>query len=187
MIRRLLGIAFALVQAMYSQARKQSSDADLKFVVYISRHGVPSPNGKPSQYNPYSAAAWPAWDVPPGYLTEHGYRLMEIFGAYDRMVLANDGLLRSSGCDDAASVTIYTDSDQRTRETGKALASGAFPGCNVPIQSLSEGINDPLFHPVPARQAPVNARLGRLCDRRTHRQRPTGSHHRASHATCVSG
>jgi len=43
-------------------------------------------------------------------------------------------------------VTVYADSDQRTRETGKALAQGLMPGCDLAVQSLPEGTNDPLFH-----------------------------------------
>lgn len=134
-------------------------DADLKYVVVLSRHGVRSPTSNPAQYNAYSVAPWPQWDVPPGNLTAHGYHLMELFGAYDRMLLANDRLLSAKGCEDAAHVTFYADSDQRTRETGKALAKGLFPGCNVAVKSLPEGTNDPLFHPHPADSSPVDPAL----------------------------
>ncbi len=122
------------------------SDAELRFVVYISRHGVRSPTGKAAQYNVYSNAAWPKWPVEPGYLTPHGFQLMELFGAYDRLQLASEGLFIGKGCEDAKRVTVYADSDQRTRETGKALAKGMFPGCEVATSFLPEGTNDPLFH-----------------------------------------
>ena len=128
----------------------KSADAELKFVVYVSRHGVRSPTGKAEKYSSYSLAPWPTWDVAPGYLTAHGYHLMEIFGAYDRMKLASQGLLSATGCDDAAHITIHADSDQRTRETGKALAAGLFPGCTIKVQNLPEGDNDPLFHSIAA-------------------------------------
>lgn len=162
MIRRLLlfaCLAFSLVQASYPQLPASDNDSELRFVVYLSRHGVRAPTGKSSQYNIYSAAPWPTWSVAPGNLTPHGYHLMELFGAYDRMVLANERLLHAAGCDDASDVTFYADSDQRTRETGKALAAGMFPGCKVRVQFLDEGINDPLFHPVPARLATVDTNL----------------------------
>jgi 4-phytase/acid phosphatase len=123
-----------------------NSGEELKYVVYVSRHGVRSPTAKISQYGLYSRAPWPTWDVPPGYLTKHGYGLMKLFGTYDRNQLTRDGLFSSQGCEDADHATLYADSDQRTRETGKALAEGLFPGCNLPVLGLSEGTNDPLFH-----------------------------------------
>ena len=122
----------------------------LRFVLVLSRHGVRSPTGKPAQYNAYSTASWPEWSVAPGYLTAHGFHLMEQFGTYDRLHFAEEGLFEAKGCGDANKVTIYADSDQRTRETGKALAQGLFPGCDCPVQSLPEGTNDTLFHPNPA-------------------------------------
>jgi 4-phytase/acid phosphatase len=138
------------VGAQTASESSKNSDAELKFVVYVSRHGVRSPTGKAEKYSSYSIAPWPTWDVAPGYLTAHGYQLMEILGAYDRMMLASQGLLSATGCDDAAHVSIHADSDQRTRETGKALAAGLFPGCTVKVQYLPEGENDPLFHSIAA-------------------------------------
>ncbi|MGC2636113.1 MAG: histidine-type phosphatase [Acidobacteriaceae bacterium] len=124
--------------------------AELHYVVIVSRHGVRSPTGKPDRMNMYSAQPWPKWDVPPGYLTEHGGQLMTLFGTYDRALLAQEGLLAANGCADASRVSVYADSDQRTRETGKALAAGMFPQCSVDLHALPEGTPDPLFHPLEA-------------------------------------
>jgi 4-phytase / acid phosphatase len=163
MIRRTLVsvlLISALMPAMRAETANQSKDGEeLTFVVYISRHGVRSPTGASSQYDIYSGAPWPEWNVPPGYLTKHGYHLMELFGAYDRTVFAKQGLLSADGCGDAASVTFYADSDQRTRETGKALAAGMFPGCNVPVRAREEGISDPLFHTPQSANGPVSSKL----------------------------
>ncbi|MGA3045673.1 MAG: histidine-type phosphatase [Terracidiphilus sp.] len=126
-------------------AIRQSPDI-LKYVVIVSRHGVRSPTGKTDALNQYSAKLWPDWTEPPGYLTEHGAKLMTLFGAYDREMFAKEGLFASEDCGDAAKVSIIADSDQRTRETGKALAAGMFSGCNVDVKALPEGTPDPLFH-----------------------------------------
>jgi 4-phytase/acid phosphatase len=144
---------------VYSTAAAQTATAvtansavadggELKFVVVISRHGVRSPTGMLDQLNQYSRQPWPTWSVPPGYLTEHGARLMTLLGAYDRELLAAQGLLAPSGCADAAHIKVIADSDQRTRETGKALASGFAPGCALEVSALAEGTADPLFHPL---------------------------------------
>ncbi len=84
---------------------------------------------------------------------------MQIFGAYDRQLLAGDGLLSATGCDDASRVTFYADSDQRARETGKALAAGLFPGCAPPVKGLPEGTPDLLFHPLDSHASSVDPAL----------------------------
>jgi 4-phytase / acid phosphatase len=159
----ILSSAFWVLCASPSRAQAAvappGGDAQLQFVVYLSRHGVRSPTGKTSQYARYSSAPWPAWDVPPGYLTAHGYEVMKLFGAYDRAKLAADGLLAPSGCADAANVTILADSDQRTRETGKALSEGLLPGCGLTVHALPEGSADPLFHAMEAGAAHPDSAL----------------------------
>jgi len=126
----------------------------LKMVIIVTRHGVRSPTGGKTQLNQYSSQPWPEWDVAPGYLTPQGARLMTIFGGWYRASLAQQGLLEPTGCADAAHVSFYSDSDQRTVETGKSIAAGMFPGCSPQEQSeqhaLGEGTPDPLFHSLAA-------------------------------------
>ncbi len=155
----LLASLLSVTAGAQTSAPAAASSADLRFVVYLTRHGVRSPTSKSDQYNKYSSAPWPVWPVPPGYLTPHGFELMRLFGAYDRTLFAKDGLFKRSGCDDARSVTFYADSDQRTQESGKALAAGLFPDCGLQVHSLTEGTADLLFHPTAAGVDPVDAAL----------------------------
>jgi 4-phytase/acid phosphatase len=133
-----------------SFSASKTGNSELRFVAIFSRHGVRSPTGKTDLLNQYSAKPWPAWSVPPGYLTAHGFELMKLVGAYDRELLVSQGLLAASGCADASHIRILADSDQRTRETGKALALGLAPGCQLDVTALPEGTEDPLFHALAA-------------------------------------
>jgi 4-phytase/acid phosphatase len=155
----LLSLLAVSAAAQSSATPRPDPESELRYVVYLSRHGVRSPTGKSSQYNLYSTGAWPEWPVQPGYLTPHGFHLMELFGAYDRTLLAGEGLLQPAGCSDAPHITIYADSDQRTRETGKALVGGLMPGCDLPVQALPEGANDQLFHALGDPSAHADAAL----------------------------
>jgi 4-phytase / acid phosphatase len=134
-------------------------DRQLMYVVILTRHGVRSPTHDSSSYDQYSALPWPKWNVQPGNLTPHGFELMKLLGSYDRAWLARERLFSSSGCADSAHVTILADSDQRTRETGKALTEGMFPGCGIEVHALPEGKHDPLFHAVTAGAAHANPAL----------------------------
>jgi 4-phytase/acid phosphatase len=176
---KVISLAFCILFCAACPLRAQGPKADpeknatltadeLRFVVIVSRHGVRSPTGKLDGLNHYSNQPWPVWSVPPGYLTEHGAQLMTMMGAYDRALLADEGLLTQHGCEDAAHIRIRADSDQRTRETGRALAAGLAPGCNLAVIALPEGTADPLFHSVaagvgsPDRKLAASAVSGRI-------------------------
>ena len=120
----------------------------LTYVAILTRHGVRSPTWPAERLNQHSTRPWPDFGVPPGFLTPHGRRLMELVGAYDRAYLAQAGLLSASGCEDANRVFIWADTDQRTIETGHALAAGIAPGCQIEVRSLPQGTDDPLFSPI---------------------------------------
>jgi 4-phytase/acid phosphatase len=122
----------------------------LEYVVVMSRHGVRSPLRTEAELNSYSAQPWPKWDVPIGYLTAHGRTLMEYMGDYYREDLTKDGLLDPAGCAKADKFYFWSDVDERDVETGHALASRMFRGCNVLIHEGPAGKTDPLFAPVKA-------------------------------------
>ena len=141
--------AVMLTPIVAAQEKAPAPEAEqLVYAVYVLRHGVRSPTSDVAQYGRFSSAKWPKWTVPPGYLTTHGYELIKELGAYDRWrgTRGAHSLLTPDGCSDAERISIHADSDQRTRETAKALAAGMFPGCRVAVSSSQEGANDPLFH-----------------------------------------
>ncbi len=90
-------------------------------------------------------------------MTPRGYELLKRFGAYDRAAYARLGLLTAQGCADAADTYIWADTDQRTLASGRALAESLYPGCALPVYSLAEGENDPIFHPIADAVSPAVA------------------------------
>jgi 4-phytase / acid phosphatase len=156
--RNLLQVAMALFLSSsslaYAQAPKPAPEKNadieggkLKLVVILSRHGVRPPTWTQDRLDAYSALPWPKWSVQPGYLTPHGYELLTRLGSFDRASYAVTGLIASKGCADAADTYIWADTDERTMESGSALAEGLFPGCPPAVHSLAAGEHDPLFHP----------------------------------------
>lgn len=155
----LSSYSLALAQAPKPAPKKNASidGAELRLVVILSRHGVRPPTWTQARLNAYSAQPWPKWDVEPGYLTPHGYDLLKKFGGFNRVSLAGAGLFAAKGCKDAAGTYIWADTDERTMESGRALAAGLFPGCPPSVHSLAAGQRDPLFHPGKQRQRQMDA------------------------------
>jgi 4-phytase / acid phosphatase len=153
---KLRAVVCLCAMALPSPIMAQSNKADepggrsgdrLKMVVVLSRHGVRSPTWTQARLNSYSSLPWPEWSIPPGNLTTRGFELLKRFGNFDRASLAKAGLFDAQGCAYSGSVYIWADTDQRTRESGRALAAGLFPNCPPAVHGLAEGENDPIFHP----------------------------------------
>jgi 4-phytase/acid phosphatase len=86
-------------------------------------------------------------------------------GSYYRDWLAMEHVFHAQGCEDAQHIYIRADKDQRTLETGRALAESLLPGCEIAVHAQPAGESDPLFSgagaPDPEHQlAAVRDRLG---------------------------
>ena len=117
----------------------------LEKVLILERHGVRSPTKPPEALAKYAAEPWPQWPVAPGELTSHGAEAMRAMGAALRARYPQ--FFPKDGCLPAGSVFIWADNaDQRTRESGKAIAATLAPGCPAPSHVAPEPYPDPLFH-----------------------------------------
>jgi 4-phytase/acid phosphatase len=114
-------------------------------VVMLMRHGVRPPTRAVVIPEGYARQPWTPWDTAPGLLTAHGYQGEVRLGAYDRMLFADEGLAPTDGCPAPGTVRMWADTDQRTRETGRAWLEGFAPGCNIAVGHSNGQRDDPLF------------------------------------------
>lgn len=121
------------------------AEEHLKYVVIVIRHGVRSPTWKAERLHQYSTEPWPDWGAATADLTPHGRVLMQLFGSYYREWLVKEHVLASQGCGDLPGVYVWADTDQRTLETGRALAESLLPGCGLTVHSRGAGEKDPIF------------------------------------------
>jgi 4-phytase/acid phosphatase len=142
-----------------ARAETASAGDTLRLAIILSRHGVRSPLETDKVMSAYAAQPWPKWEVPPGFLTPHGSKLMALMGDYYRERLASEHVLSGDAAADGPLVFIRADNDQRTIETarilGKALVSVGEPD----VHAQPEGTSDPLFRPIAARVGHPDAEL----------------------------
>jgi 4-phytase/acid phosphatase len=84
---------------------------------------------------------------------------MKMMGGFYREHFSSQGLIGSAGCKDADLAYLWADTDQRTMETGRALAEGLFPGCAAEVHSKAADEYDPLFNPIAAGIAKPDPKL----------------------------
>ncbi len=144
--------------------------ASLLKVVALTRHGVRTPTQHREVLERWTTRAWPAWPVwtppgledsrpdAPGRLTERGAQLVSALWRQQRQRLNDDALLPVTGCPDPAQVFVYADLDERTRATAQALLEGLAPACGLRYATAPSPVRrDPLFHPVQAGTASLDA------------------------------
>jgi len=148
----LAATALALIAATGAEAKPR---VKVERVVLLMRHGVRPPTKAQPMPVGIAADAWPAWPVKPGYLTPHGAQAVKLLGGFDRSVLAT-GLFRGRGCPAAGSVSVYSDSDQRTIATGDAWLAGFAPGCGIANEHHAQDDPDPLFSPIDSGAVPFD-------------------------------
>jgi 4-phytase / acid phosphatase len=157
---RAAALAAAIGAALAAGAAAAASD-ELVSTVIVSRHGVRSPTATRPPLATIAADPWPAWPVPPGYLTPRGAELARLLGAYYRDRYAAQGLVPAQGCPPADDVFAWADMDQRTRVTAEALLAGMFPGCGLAAGYRAGAKADPLFHPSRAGSCRIDAARAR--------------------------
>jgi len=162
-------LLLAVVAGFASAGRAAAADQELKLVIVLTRHGVRSPLQTNQILGKYAAEPWPQWNVAPGILTAHGHQEMVMMGSYYRERYVAEGLLSGAGTADAVKVYFHSDSDERTKESALALASGLLPGAPAPeLHAKPKGADDPLYrfvkvHPdLPDRALAIAALNGRI-------------------------
>ena len=135
--KRLFLILLLLVTPAMSQTPPQ-----LRMAVVLTRHGMRSPVSE-STSSPYTSQPWPSlddWHVAcPGDLTPRGTELVEQMGIFYHAYYADKGLLRPVNQCPAIGVYIWSDNEERTLGTAKALADGMSKGttdCRISVNSL---------------------------------------------------
>ena len=126
--------------------------------VVLVRDGVYAPLQTNAELDKHVATPWPVWPVQPGFLTPHGAELMRLMGGYYRALQGGRGLTQTDDCPPAGTVAAWSDTDQRSRESGAALLLGMYPRCAnlAPRRQAELATPDPLFHPQPTPSCPMD-------------------------------
>jgi len=161
---RVLAVVFvASIAAAWAPASAQLLPTppgwQIERAVVLSRHGVRAPTRPNAELDRTAATAWPAWPVPPGFLTPRGEELMRLMGTYYRVLYGGRGLVQADNCPAPGTLAAWTDTDQRTRASGAAILAGMYPRCaNLPLRNQADfDVPDPLFRPQPTAACPMDA------------------------------
>ncbi len=156
-------LASILVAGVTTSASAQGSwlsdhehlELEQSFVLF--RHGLRLLLNGEAATSQFMQASMPAWNEPPGDLTEHGGEAAKLLGRYLRSDYASLGLLPAAGCPSRAAIDVYSNSAERTIATAKAMTDGLAPGCGLRLRHRPEGQLEPVFAPMEAEAAGFDA------------------------------
>jgi 4-phytase / acid phosphatase len=135
-----------------------NDDTVLKQFIIFGRHSVRAPTPSRAQYATYSPRPYPDFNVlQEGYLTPHGQQAEILLGTYYRGYLMAEGLLTGDTNTDLPHSYFRANSIQRSNLTATKLGFGIFNGTIVPVHSYPLGQPDPVFDPILAGVAVVDA------------------------------
>jgi 4-phytase/acid phosphatase len=162
--------ADAMMNSVYGRAHgaranvaEDSDPSKVIGVVIVSRHGNRPPLKDNATLDRETSNTWPKWDVPPGYLTSRGRKLVVEMGDYYRQRFTKEGVLTGKDLEDVKHAYFHTNTIQRTVQTGCALAEGLFPSTTTTVHYLVKK-TDLLYTGAPLNHkmsdAAMNGRIG---------------------------
>lgn len=146
-IKKMLLLPCALLVMSDIANATSSTDYELKNVLIVSRHGLRAPliDGA-TQLIDATPNKWPEWDTKAGLLTTKGGVLEVYMGHYFTNWLNQQNLLKKDNCPTQSELYVYSNVMSRTIATAQFFINGAYPGCEVKINHLSDlTAKDPLF------------------------------------------
>jgi len=158
----LIGLLLALASAGPGRAQiiKNNDGTTLKQIIIFGRHSIRSSTTDSNTLAQYSANPYPAFDVPPGYLTTNGQRAASLLGAYFHDYLIHEGLLTDNPTTDLSHAYFRANYIERSAMTAAKFGEGLIPGgAAIPVHAYSLADNnprtepDPVFDPVLAKNA----------------------------------
>ncbi len=159
----LLCLVLALSLLVEAQALAQiigeNDGTTLKQIIIFGRHNIRSSTNSPEELAKYAVDPYPEFEVPPGCLTPNGKQAARLLGAYFRQYLLAQGLLTSDEQQDLSHSYFRSKSKERAWETAKAFGSGLITNVDVPVHSYEIGEPDPVFDPIAAGVAQVDANV----------------------------
>lgn len=120
-------------------------------VVMLMRHGVRPSTKFPATPEGTTKEPWPTWTTPAGDLTPHGADGIRRLAAYDRTVLAAQGLIPAEGCAASGTIRAWASGSARAIKTGQAFLDTLQPGCRIALDHPADEDAEDQFHPDPAK------------------------------------
>jgi 4-phytase / acid phosphatase len=105
----------------------------------------------------FSPRPYPDFGVPTGYLIALGQQAGVLLGTYFRQYLLAEGLLTGDAGTDMERSYFRANSIQRSNLTATMFGEGLIPSATIPVHSYSLGQPDPVFDPIPAGVAAIDA------------------------------